>query len=244
MEPFDDSAALTPSATGDPHGRPALRADAARNRLRVVEAAREVFARDGLDAPMNEVARRAGVGIATLYRRFPTREDLIASVFAEKMNAYASAIEDALADPDPWHGFCAYVERVCAMQANDRGFTEVLTLTFPTAEAFEAKRHESYAGFSELVARAKAAGRLRPDFSAEDLPLLLMANAGVVVATGDAAPGAWRRVVAYMTQAFAAGHTEPLPPPPDERAMYQAMLRLARKDGTGGSSGSGGAPLT
>jgi AcrR family transcriptional regulator len=203
-----------------------LRADAERNRLRVVEAARQVFAEQGLDAPMNEVARRAGVGIATLYRRFPTREGLIASVFAEKMSAYAAAIEDALADADPWRGFCAYIERVCGMQADDRGFTEVLTLTFPTAEAFEAKRHESYVGFSELIARAKGAGRLRPDFSTEDLVLLLMANAGVIAATGDAAPDAWRRLVAYMTQAFAAGHAEPLPPAPAEEALYQAMLRL------------------
>ena len=88
-----------------------LRADAERNRLRIVDAAREVFAGQGLDAPMSEVARRANVGIATLYRRFPTREDLITSVFAEKMAAYAAAMDDALADPDPWHAFCAYVER-------------------------------------------------------------------------------------------------------------------------------------
>ncbi len=207
-------------------GCSALRADAERNRLRVVEAARRVFAEDGLDAPMNEVARRAGVGIATLYRRFPTREALIASVFAEKMDAYAAAIENALADPDPWHGFCACIERICGMQANDRGFTEVLTLTFPTAEALEAKRHQSYIGLTELIDRAKAVGRLRPDFSAEDIVLLLMANAGVVVATGDAAPNAWRRLVAYMIQAFAADHAEPLPDAPSEEALFQAMQRL------------------
>jgi AcrR family transcriptional regulator len=214
-----------------PADRPSLRADAERNRLRIVEAARQVFAEQGLDAPMNEVARRAGVGIATLYRRFSTREDLITSVFAEKMSAYAAAIDDALADPDPWHSFCTYIERVCAMQAADHGFTEVLTLTFPTAEGFEAKRHESYVGFTELIVRAKDAGRLRPDFSAEDLVLLLMANAGVIAATGDAAPDAWRRVVAYMCQAFAAGHAEPLPAAPSEEAVYQAMQRLGRKGG-------------
>jgi AcrR family transcriptional regulator len=205
-----------------------LRADAERNRLRIVDAAREVFAGQGLDAPMSEVARRANVGIATLFRRFPTREDLITSVFAEKMDAYAAAMDDALADPDPWHAFCAYVERVCAMQAEDRGFTEVLTLTFPTARAFEEKRHQAYLGFNELIAGAKETGRLRADFCHEDLVLLLMANAGVIAATGDAAPDAWRRVVAYMTQAFAAGHTEALPPAPSSDALYRAMLRLTR----------------
>ena len=205
-----------------------LRADAERNRLRIVDAAREVFAGQGLDAPMSAVARRAKVGIATLYRRFPTREDLITSVFAEKMTAYAAAMDDALADPDPWRAFCTYIERVCAMQAADHGFTEVLTLTFPTAKAFEEKRHQAYLGFNELIARAKATGHLRDDFSHEDLVLLLMANAGVISATGDAAPDAWRRVVAYMTQAFASGHIEALPPAPSSDALYHAMLRLTR----------------
>jgi AcrR family transcriptional regulator len=191
-----------------------------------VQAARQVFAKQGLDAPMNEVARRAGVGIATLYRRFPTRADLITDVYAEKMSAYAVAIAEALADPDPWHGFCAFIERVCAMLAADQGFTEVLTLTFPTAEAFEEKRHEAYVGFTQLIARAKEVGRLRPDFSAEDLVLLLMANAGVIAATGEAAPGAWRHLIGYMTQAFAADHAEPLPSAPSGESLYRAMLRL------------------
>jgi len=79
------------------------------------------------------------------------------------------------------------------MQAADHGFTEVLTLTFPAAKAFEAKRNAAYRGFAELVARAKGMGRLRPDFSTEDLVLLLMANAGVIAATADAAPDACKR---------------------------------------------------
>src|SRR5450631_3595228 len=102
---------------------PALRCDAERNRSRLVAAAHEVFAEQGLQAPMIEVARRAGVGIATLFRRFPTRDDLITATFAETMTDYARAIDAAVADPDPWQGFCGYVERVCAMQAHDRGFT-------------------------------------------------------------------------------------------------------------------------
>lgn len=221
---------MSSPADQTPGDHPALRADAERNRCRIVEAARQVFAEQGLDAPMNEVARRAEVGIATLYRRFPTREDLITDVFAEKMAAYADAIEQALADPDPWHGFCTYIERVCAMQAEDHGFTEVPTLTFPTAKAFEAKRNEAYRGFAELIARAKDTGRLRRDFTTEDLVLLLMANAGVVAATAGTAPDAWRRLVAYMIQAFGADHTDALPPVPTGQSLYRAMLRLGRKN--------------
>jgi AcrR family transcriptional regulator len=192
----------------------------------VLAAAREVFAEQGLEAPMNEIARRAGVGIATLYRRFPTREDLITATFALKMKAYADAIDEALRDPDPWSGFRGYIERVCQMQASDRGFTHVLTLTFPTARAFEADRRRSYLGFRRLIARAKETGRLRPDFSPEDLIVLLMANAGVISATGESAPDAWRRLVAYMVQSFSADHTEPLPPAPTPKAIYRAMMRL------------------
>jgi AcrR family transcriptional regulator len=203
-----------------------LRSDAERNRSRIVEAARQVFAEQGLDAPLTDVARRAGVGIATLYRRFPTRGDLITGAFADKMTAYADAGDAALADPDPWHGFCAYIERVCAMQAADRGFRNVLTRTFTAATSLESERARAYHRFTELIARAKDAGRLRPDFSPEDLILLLMANAGVVAATGDDVPDAWRRFTAYMIQAFAASHTDTLPPPPAPVALYRAMVRL------------------
>src|SRR5829696_4290050 len=204
-----------------------LRADAERNRERVLNAAREVFAEQGLDASTNEIARRARVGIATLFRRFPTRDDLVAAAFEDKMSAYAAAIEDALADPDPWQGFCDYIERVCRMQADDRGFADVLTLTFPTAKALEEERDRSAKAVAKLLMRAKASGRLRKDFAHQDVPLILMANAGVVMATREAAPEAWRRLVGYLLQAFAAERAEPLPEPPTKAQMYQALMRLS-----------------
>ena len=205
---------------------PALRADAERNRIRLLVAAREVFAERGLQAPMAEVARRAGVGVATMFRRFPTRDDLIAATFADTMTAYADAIDVALADADPWRGFCRYVERVCGMQAENRGFTEVLTQSFPTAKAFEAERDRARAGLQELIERAQAGGRLRADFVHQDLVIVLMANAGVVAATADAAPETWRRLVGYLLQAFDARAAGPLPDPPSPRRLYRALLRL------------------
>jgi AcrR family transcriptional regulator len=205
-----------------------LRIDAERNRQRIVAAARQVFAELGLDVPMEDIARHAGVGVGTLYRRYPTRGDLIAAAFEEKMHAYAGAARQALADPDPWHGFCAYVERVCAMQADDRGFTTVLTMTFPTAQRFEADRARAFADFTTLVERAKADGKLRADFVAEDLPMFLIANAGVLTATADAAPDTWRRLVGYLLQACAASAAQPLPDPPRPRQMYKALLRATQ----------------
>jgi AcrR family transcriptional regulator len=210
--------------TGQANCRP-LRADARQNRQRLMRSAREVFGEQGLEASIAEIARRAGVGAGTLYRHFPDRDALITSVFEEKMDAYVAAAEDALTDSDPWRSFCTYVQRVCAMQAEDRGFTHVLTNSFPTADAFEAKRAVAYAHFAELVERAQTAGCLRADFTHQDMALLLMANAGVVAATADTVPDAWRRPVAYMLQAFEATNTTPLPPAPDAEQLFAAMER-------------------
>jgi AcrR family transcriptional regulator len=204
-----------------------LRSDAERNRDRILAAARSVFAREGLTASMASVARQAEVGIATLFRRFPAKEELIEAVFADRMDAYVDAVATALADPDPWHGFTDYIERVCGMQAADRGFSVVLTMTFPMAKTLEIRRREAYNGLVQLVERAKAAGRLRDDFTAEDMVLVLMANAGVVAATADTAPTAWRRVVALIIQSLQAPARGALPAPPKPSALYQAMLRQA-----------------
>ncbi|WP_432194326.1 TetR/AcrR family transcriptional regulator [Streptomyces sp. bgisy027] len=207
-----------------------LRADAERNRDRIVAAARRLYATEGLGVSMASIAREAGVGKATLSRRFASREELITTVFADRMDAYADAVTEALADPDPWHGFTRYVEAVCAMQAADRGFADVLTMTFPSAKALEARRAEAYHGFVEVVTRAQNSGRLREDFTSEDMVILLMANAGVVAATGDAAPDAWRRLVGQMLRAYATPGTEPpaVPRAPAPQTLYRAMVRLAR----------------
>ncbi|SDP18249.1 DNA-binding transcriptional regulator, AcrR family [Pedococcus dokdonensis] len=214
-----------PSDGGD--GCNPLRADAQRNRARVLNAAREAFADQGLEVPMAEVARRAGVGIATLFRRFPTRDDLITAVFSDTMARYSEAVDVALEDPDPWRGFCGYVQQVCAMQAADRGFMKVLTRTFPHDRLFEAERERAFHAFTTLMENAKAAGGLRADFVPQDLAITLMANAGVVSVTGGAAPESSPRIVAYLLQAFAAQAAQPLPPAPTQRRIHRA-LRLHR----------------
>lgn len=203
-----------------------LRADAQRNRERIVAAARDLFASGGLGVSTNEIARSAGVGVATLFRRFPTRDDLLAAAFEDKMHAYADAVDRALAEPDPWHGFCGFIESACRLQADDRGFADVLTLTFPTAKALQTERDEAARKLGQLIEQAKATGRLRAEFAHQDVPLILMANAGVVNATRDTAPEAWRRLVGYLLQAFASTDAPPLPPPPSRGQMYRTLLRL------------------
>jgi AcrR family transcriptional regulator len=199
-----------------------LRADAERNRRQILDAAQDAFAERGLEVPLDEIAERAGVGIATLYRRFPSREDLVAAAFADKLAEYAEAAERALQSPDAWTGFCSFIEHMCALQAADRGFTDVITLSLSCGEA-QACRDRAKDAFADLVRRAQDTGVLRDDFVPEDLLLLFFANAGVVQATSQAAPHAWRRLVAFMLEAFRASHPGPLPaaltPPQAERAM-------------------------
>lgn len=207
-----------------------LRADAERNRCLILAAARRLYATKGLGVSMASVAREAGVGKATLGRRFATREELVNAVFADRMDAYADAVAEALADPDPWHGFIGYLHAVCAMQAADRGFADVLAMTFPSAKALEARRAEAYDRLLELITRAKDTGHLRDDFTHQDVVILLIANAGVVTATGEAAPDTWRRLVGHMIRSYAApgAPIPPLPEAPAPTALYRAMVRLSQ----------------
>ncbi|MFJ8768721.1 TetR/AcrR family transcriptional regulator [Streptomyces clavifer] len=211
-------------------GETGLRVDAERNRERILAAARRLYAREGLGVSMAAIAREAGVGKATLSRRFADPGELISAVFADRMDAYAAAVTASLADPDPWHGFTSYVQTVCAMQAADRGFADVLTMTFPAAIALEARRTEAYESFLNVVTRAKATGYLREDFTSQDLVILLMANAGVITAAGDAAPDAWRRLVAHMLRSYAVpgAPLPPLPEAPAPAALDRAMVHISR----------------
>ncbi|MGH9268493.1 MAG: TetR/AcrR family transcriptional regulator [Acidimicrobiales bacterium] len=207
-----------------------VRADAERNRARIVNAARALFAREGLTVSMAAVAREAGVGKATLARHFTSPQELLVAVFADRMDAYIRAAAEALADKDPWRGFEQFIWAVCEMQAQDRGFADVLTLTFPSAENLEERRLAAHDGFVQLIARAKASGHLRSDFESEDLVLLLMANAGVISATANDAPESWRRFVAQVLRSYATPDAPmpPLPPAPSSDDLYRAMARASR----------------
>jgi AcrR family transcriptional regulator len=208
-----------------------LRSDAEQNRDRIVEAARKVYRREGLSASMAGIARAAGVGIATLFRRFPTRMDLITAVFEDAMQRNRDAAVAARDAESAWEGFRGYVETVCALQAANRGFAEVLTMNYGTAKVLERQRQEAFEAFTELIGRAKREGRLREDFSPEDLPILLMANAGVLGAVGDAGPAASKRLVGQMLRAFSESGSEALPPAPSPKDLFRGMVRQRRTGG-------------
>ncbi|WP_033337633.1 TetR/AcrR family transcriptional regulator [Catenuloplanes japonicus] len=204
------------------------RADAARNRRRVLDAAAEIFGRDGIDVPMSEVARHAGVGIATLIRNFPAREDLVEAVFADAMKAYADRAAEAAADPDPWPAFCDFIGYACRLPHTDRGFGQVLTTMFPGVAGLEAERQRALRSFIRLVNNAKAAGALRADFSPHDLPLILLATGGILRSAEPVLAEAGQRLVDYFLQACAAVNTGTLSGPPPARELYRALERANR----------------
>jgi AcrR family transcriptional regulator len=204
-----------------------LRADAARNRTAIVEAARAVFAELGLDAPLDEIARRAGTGNATLYRRFPTRGDLVEAVFAERMAEHLAAVETALADPDPWNGFASYVRTAAAMQARDRGIADLVTMDLSAAPRIEQVRATAFDGLVELVDRGQTAGVLRDDFTTEDVVLVLMANAGLVERAHGIADDASSRLVHLLLDGFRSAAATPGPAAPSPRRTQLAMRRNA-----------------
>jgi AcrR family transcriptional regulator len=200
-----------------------LRADAARNREAIVEAARAVFAEDGLDAPLDDIAKRAGTGNATLYRRFPQRADLVAAVFAERMAEHVHAVEAGLAEDDAWSGFAGYIQAVAGMQARDRGIADLVTMDLSAAPEVEHLRTRAYDGLIRLVARAHAAGVLRADFTDQDVVLLLMANAGLVERAHGITDEASARLIALLLDGLRTSAATPGPAAPSAPQVLAAM---------------------
>lgn len=203
-----------------------LRADAERNRRKLIHAAREVFEREGLDASLRRIAKHAGVSEPTIRRRFATREQLVAEVFQVEIAQNADLAERAASDPDAWSGLIGYIQTAAQRQLVDRGFAEMLSLTFPPSLRAERERVRAYQAITAVVERAQADGTLRQDFTAEDIPMILMAHAGVAAAAGRLAPVMSRRLLAYLTESLAAPGRAELPPAPTESETYRALLRL------------------
>lgn len=194
--------------------RQALRSDARDNRQRILAVARLAFATDGLDVPIREIARRAQVGAATIYRHFPTKDSLLAEAFTEQMAMCSAIVRDGLAQTDAWLGFCLVVEKLMETHAHDRGFARAFVSRLPRDAGFVADRTRTLRMLAELVGRARATRQLRDDFVLDDLILALMANEGIRAESPARRVAAARRFAALMIQSFQTGPARaPLPPP-------------------------------
>lgn len=181
-----------------------LRADALENRAEILIAARRLFASQGLGVAMRDVARAAGVGPATLYRRFPTKKHLVDEAFAGELRECRGIVAEGCADPDPWNGLSVIVERIGVLNARNHGFVEAFTAARPELDAFAAHRAELLGRLRELCGRAAAAGALRDDFSFDDFVLVLLAGRGLASVPARQREAAARRFAVLALDALRA----------------------------------------
>ncbi len=205
-----------------------LRRDAERNRQRVLEAARRVFAERGLHATLDDIAHEAGVGVGTVYRRFPNKEELIDALFEDRVGEIVGAATESLEIEDPWEGFTAFLERAITMQAQDRGLKELLISTAHGRERVEHARERITPLAGALLARAQAAGVVRDDVELHDLILVQHALGQVGDYTRDAAPDAWRRLLVIVLDGLRPDRRRPTALPPG--ALDDATLLCAMQD--------------
>ena len=132
-----------------------LRADAARNRARVLDAARTAFAEAGLDVGVEEIARRAGVGKGTLYRRFPTKEALVRAIFEDILDEIERLVAEAEAEPDAWEAFAHYLSGAARMQASNQGFFDVVAQRLGAAALTDEQRQRILAADRAAAASAR-----------------------------------------------------------------------------------------
>ncbi|HWB67789.1 MAG TPA: helix-turn-helix domain-containing protein [Mycobacteriales bacterium] len=196
-----------------------LRVDAARNRERLLAAADRVFAERGLDAGVDEVAREAGVGIGTLYRRFETKSDLIDALVETAMRQIVDIARDAATTPGG-RGLEAYLEAASAFQAAHRGCLAGLW-TYHRDRQLAA---ELRAVVKRLLEEAKRHGRVRDEVTETDITMLLWSMRGVIETTGDAAPNAWRRHLTILLAGLRPAQPE-LGARPLTRAQVQRVIR-------------------
>ena len=190
-----------------------LRRDAQLNRERSVASARALFARDGVEASVEEITRHAGVGMGTLYRHFATKEELIDAVLEDAFGELISLAEQAAADDDAWRGFSTFLEQTLGRHVVNRGLKDVVA-SGQGLERAQAMRERLRPLLRQMINRAQAQGALRLDFTAEDVPMVFWAGGGVIAATAAVAPEAWSRHLRIFLDGLQPGAATPLPVPP------------------------------
>jgi AcrR family transcriptional regulator len=211
-------------------GRP-LRRDAARNRERILAAAAELFTERGLQVTLDEVARRAGVGVGTVYRRFPDKEALTDALFEERITALVDLAQQALADPDEWAGLVSFLEQAGALLSADLGLRQILMFATYGQDRVGEARSRLLPVVTQLVTRAQAAGVLRADLRPTDVPLIEMMLAAVADYARPARPEIWRRYLALIMDGLRPsrrGVTE-LPVAPLTPGEVENVMRATRR---------------
>jgi AcrR family transcriptional regulator len=202
-----------------------LRSDARRNREQLVASAHELFAASGLDVPVEEITRHAGVGMGTLYRHFPAKEDLIDAVLEDAFTGLLDAAKEAAEAEDAWAGLTFFLERALAEHVGNRGLKDIIAMRAHGRERVAALRERIRPLLRRLIERAQEQGSLRADFTPEDLPLVFWSADRVIEATAGVSPDFWRRYLALLLDGLRAEAARPLPHPPLTRAQLNRVTR-------------------
>jgi len=220
------------SATGSEAGARPLRRDAERNRRRILEAATEVFNERGLDVSLDEIARHAGVGVGTVYRRFRTKEELVEALFMSRLDEVAAIADQAFAAPDPWSGLVSFMERMAEIMAGDLGLRQMLMFATYGRDLVAVARERNAPLVERLVERAQAAGQLRSDLRQTDIVFIVFVLTEAAQLAQAASPGIWRRYLALILDGMRPAREDvtPLPVPAllpgeMEKSMRQASPR-------------------
>jgi len=207
-----------------------LRADAERNRERILAAAAEIFAERGLDVSLDDIAAHAGVGVGTVYRRFPDKDALIDALFEEKIDRAVALADEALELEDPWEGFTTFMRGMCRLQAEDSGFKDALLMRDRGRERVAAARERIAPRAMKLLARAQEAGAIRADLGAFDVPMLNLCIGLLADRTRDIAPDYWERVLTIVIDGMSAkGPRTPMPVEPLDREEFTEAMASARR---------------
>jgi AcrR family transcriptional regulator len=216
-----------PDVTDD---APALRRDAARNRVKILAAARAAFDEEGVDVGVEVIAQRAEVGVGTLYRRFPTKELLIAAVVDEVLQAVLSAARAALEHESPANGLAEYLRAVGWVQFEHAG-----CLTRLWNDSTGELRDQSEAAGRALLARAQVAGAVRAELVYEDVVVIFWSLRGVIEASSRVSPEAWLRHLDLLLSSLAPNDRPLAHPPLTAAQVRQAKAAAALREASGTS---------
>ena len=193
-----------------------------------MSSARLLFASAGLETSVEDVTRHAGVGMGTLYRHFPTKEELIDAVLEDALAEFLGLAEAALDEPDPWTAFANFFERAIAMHAENRGLKDVVATRAHGLSRAAEMRRQLRPLLVRLVERAQADGSLRADLSPQDISLLLWGADGVIECGSAVAPEVWRRYLGFMLDGLRSEAATPQTQPALTRAQVDQATRSAR----------------
>ena len=211
-----------------------LRADAERNRQRILAAAAELFTERGLEPSLDDVARHAGVGVGTVYRRFPDKASLADALFDERIDALVALAEEARAEPDAWAALVSFLERSGEMLVSNRGLRQILMFAAEGHDRGICARDRMRPAIESLIERAQADGQVRADLRPTDVPMIEFMVAAAAEYAWQVRPTVWRRYLALILDALrpASASGRPLPEPelsPDEMAEVMHSNPLSRR---------------